>query len=313
MRAITYAGYGPLERLELTEVPMSEPRAGELRVRVTRVALNPKDALFRKGKFRVLSGSSFPKRCGMDFAGVVEASRSPQFSVGQRVFGMLDEWRFRRGSLADYVTCRDHEAAVLPDGVPDEAGAAVALAGSTALQALRDLGRVGQGTRVLIHGASGGVGTLAIQIARLLGAEVDTTSSAANLELCKRLGASVAWDYASGQLAEEKPRFDVVFDVHGSLSRATVRGHLAPRGVGINTVPGAARAVRDLLTRWSAIAERLIVVRARRGDLEQLAAWLASGAIVPVIDSRFSLARVHDAFRCLETKHARGKIIVEVA
>jgi len=313
MRAVFYESYGPIERLQLGDLQPPRPRADELLVRVTRAALNPKDALFRKGRFRIISGSGFPKRCGLDFAGMVAESRSPHFQKDQRVFGMLDEWTFRRGSLGEYVVCRDIEAAALPDGVSDETGAGAALVGLTALQALRDIGKVQAGTRVLIHGASGGVGTFAIQIAKLLGAEVHTTSSERNFELCRRLGASQTWDYASSALADSSPHYQVIFDVFGNLSFAKVRSWISGRGMLIGTVPGLRRVARDLLTRFASAEERLVIVRPRRADLEQLAAWLAQGRLETVIDSRFPLAQFHDAFRVLESKHARGKIILEVS
>lgn len=311
MRAVTYDEYGPIDRLQIREVPDPKPGRGEILVSVRFAALNPKDAVFRRGRFARVSGRKFPKFCGLDYAGSVVASRSPHFSVGQRVFGALNEWRFLRGTLAERVCVRDHEAALLPSGVAEEAAAAIALTGLTALQALRDIGRVQAGARVLIHGASGGVGTAAIQIARALGTDVVTTSSARNLELCTRLGASDARDYADQPFAA-LPRMDVVFDAFGNLSRADIVTILVGGGVYISTIPTLARLVRDRLTRWRFIQERLVVVRPRRIDLELLSGWLQDGTVSPVIDSRYPLSQVHDAFRVLESKRARGKIVIEV-
>jgi NADPH:quinone reductase-like Zn-dependent oxidoreductase len=312
MKAITYSAYGAIDRLETTDVPMPEPGKGELLVRVSSAALNPKDAIFRRGGYRFLSGSRFPKRCGVDFAGTVEASRSPHFRPGQRVFGMLDELRYRRGTLAEFVVCKDREAGALPDGVTDEAGASVALVGATVIQALRDIGQIGPGSRVLVHGASGGVGTVAIQIARIFGAEVDATCSAGNLARCRELGATRAWDYASNALDEADPRFDIVFDVFGNLRFAKVRSRLEPRGVFISTIASPGRIARHVLTRFAKVKECIVAVRARRADFEQLASWMTEGKLHAVIDSRFPLARVHEAFAVLESKHARGKIVVEI-
>lgn len=311
MRAVTYDEYGPIDRLQIREVPDPKPGRSEILVSVRFAALNPKDAVFRRGRFARVSGRKFPKFCGLDYAGSVVASRSPHFSVGQRVFGALNEWRFLRGTLAERVCVRDHEAALLPSGVAEEAAAAIALTGLTALQALRDIGRVQAGARVLIHGASGGVGTAAIQIARALGTDVVTTSSARNLELCTRLGASDARDYADQPFAA-LPRMDVVFDAFGNLSRADIVTILVGGGVYIGTIPTLARLVRDRLTRWRFIQERLVVVRPRRIDLELLSGWLQDGTVSPVIDSRYPLSQVHDAFRVLESKRARGKIVIEV-
>jgi NADPH:quinone reductase-like Zn-dependent oxidoreductase len=305
MRAITYASYGPVDRLEETDVPRPEPGRREILVRVTRAALNPKDAIFRSGRYRFLSGSRFPKRSGVDFAGVVEASRSPHFREGQRVFGMLDELTYRRGTLAEFVACKDHEAARLPDAISEEAGASAALVALTAVQALRDVGRTAPGSRVLVHGGSGGVGTVAIQIARILGAEVDATSSARNLDFCRSLGAARAWDYASTDLYDAHPRFDVVFDVFGNLRFASALPTLEPRGAFISTIATAGRIARDVLTRFSRVQQRIVAVRARRADLELVASWMESGKLRAIIDSRFPLGRVREAF-AVSSRSARA-------
>ena len=311
MRAVTYDAYGAIDRLELREVPEPTPRQHEIVVSVRCAALNPKDAIFRRGRFATISGRRFPKFCGLDFAGSVVASRSPYFSVGQRVFGALNEWRFLRGTLAERVCVRDREAALLPPGVAEDAGAASALTGLTALQALRDIGRVKPGARVLIHGASGGVGTAAIQIARTLGADVVTTSSARNLALCRQLGASQARDYADNPFAS-LPKIDVAFDAFGNVSRRDIATVLASGGVYISTIPTLTRLVRDRMTRWRRIQERLIVVSPCRTDLEMIGSWLQSGTLNSVIDSRHPLSNFRDAFRVLESKRARGKIVIEL-
>jgi hypothetical protein len=170
MRALQYDAYGSVDRLTLRDVPSPRPVAGPL-VRVTVAALNPKDALFRKGKFKVLSGRRFPKYCGVDFAGVVEAPYG-DLRAGDAVFGALSEWRYARGTLAEFVAPRATEVARIPTGVAEADAVAVALVGLTALQALRDVAHVGRGTSVLINGASGGVGTVAVQLARILGTRV---------------------------------------------------------------------------------------------------------------------------------------------
>jgi len=313
MRALVYDAYGPIERLELRDIPSPRPRDGQLVVEVRRAALNPKDALFRKGRFRAISGGRFPKQCGLDFAGVVLESRSRHFTPGQRVFGALNEWRFARGTLAQQVVVDEEEAALLPAAVSDDAGAAVALVGLTALQALRDLATVRSGTRVLIHGASGGVGTHAIQVGRALGATIVTTSSERNLELCARLGSAKTLDYKSDVVSALDGRVDVVFDVFGNFAPEMARKALGGRGVLVSTVPSAGRFLLDRLTRWRAFQRRLIVVRPKRRDLELLARWLQEGTLEAVIDRSVPLLRVHDGFRALESKRARGKILVEVA
>lgn len=312
MKALTYTTYGPLENLAWTNVASPRPARGQLLVSVRCAALNPKDALFRKGRFTLVGGRRFPKRTGLDFNGVVIESRSRAFSAGDRVYGALDEWTFARGTLAEEVCVTDEEAAAIPDGVGDDAIAGLGLTGLTALQALRDIGRVRDGARVFIHGASGGVGTAAIQIARILGAEVTTTSSAANVGLCRELGAERALDYREEYRAAIGS-VDVVLDAFGNLKPASVAPMFRGRGVFISTVPSAVRIARDVLTRPLGVAERLVVVKPRRADLETLATWLTEGRLRVVLDSRFPAVRVHDAFRVLESRRARGKIVVEVA
>lgn len=226
MRAIIYERYGAIDELHLAEVDPPEPPAGGAVVFVKSAALNPKDALFRRGRFKRLSGRHFPKRTGVDFAGVVRvAAASVGVRPAERVFGALYEWRYRRGTLAEQVAVDAEEMAVLPEALDFDTGAALALTGMTALQALRGIARVGQGARVGIHGASGGVGTIAVQIARVLGAEVVTTSSERNFQLCRRLGAHETLDYASSPFGRRQGEFDCLFDVLGNRASSASREH----------------------------------------------------------------------------------------
>jgi NADPH:quinone reductase-like Zn-dependent oxidoreductase len=312
MRAVRYASYGSAEQLaiEVTETP--RPGRHEVQVRVSRAALNPKDVLLRSGKFSALSGRQFPKQTGLDLAGVVIASRHPDYQVGQRVFGFLNEWTGKRGTLAEVVCASAQELAHLPASVSAEQGAAVALVGTTCLQALRDIGQIAAGSELLIHGASGGVGSMAIQIARLLGARVTTLSSAENRGLCERLGAADARAYEPVERMPELSTFDCVFDVYGSLSATALRPRLKRGATLISTVPTVSRLLRNVLTRGTKVRERVVMVRARTRDLEQLAHWLEAGLLEAVVDTRFALDDVHSAFAQLESRHCRGKVIIEL-
>jgi NADPH:quinone reductase-like Zn-dependent oxidoreductase len=310
MRALQYDAYGSVDRLTLRDAPLPRPAAGPL-VRVTVAALNPKDALFRKGKFKMVSGRGFPKYCGVDFAGVVETPYG-DLRAGDAVFGALSELRYGRGTLAEFVAPRAAEVARIPAGVAEIDAAAVALVGLTALQALRDVARAGHGTSLLINGASGGVGTVAVQIARILGARVTTVSSAATAALCRSLGADETLDYTRLDEALGGARFDVVFDVFGNLRFARARAGLRRHGVFVSTVPTPRQLVRELVTRFSLQQERLVVVKPNRADLTQLGAWLAGGQLRAVIDSRFALCDYAVAFQKLESKHTYGKIVIDV-
>ena len=314
MRALRYGSYGGLDRCELADAGEPEREPGRILVRVRRAALNPKDVLVRKGKFRILSGRNFPKLSGLDFAGEVTLDPTGELEPGARVFGALDEYAYRRGTLAELVSVRPRELARLPDGVDFDHGAAIALCGLTALQALRDRARLPDRAAVLVHGASGGLGTAALQIARLLGAAaVESVSSSRNLELCRSLGATEAFDYEQDDFLAGRPGgYDCIFDAYGTLTLRRVADVLSERGVFVSAIPTPARWVKSVIGKIVPLRERLVIVKPDRSDLDRLASWMESGALRPVIDSRFPLERWRDAFGVLESKRARGKIVIEV-
>jgi NADPH:quinone reductase-like Zn-dependent oxidoreductase len=312
MRGIVYERYGPPEVLEVRELARPVPGPGEVLVDVSAAALNPKDSLVRKGRFRLVTGQRFPRRLGYDFAGVVH-SLGPGvtgLAPGAPVFGMLNGWA--GGTVAEQVCVPQRELARKPERLDFEQAAALPLAALTALQALRDEAQLQPGQRVLINGASGGVGVVAIQVARLLGARVTTTSSARNLELCRSLGAHEAWDYAAREAFAPGGGFDVIFDVFGNRSFSRARPALAARGTYVTTVPGAAAVALHLLTRWLPRRARLVVVRSNRADLEQLARAAGEGALVPVIDRVVPLEETAAGQAHVETRRARGKVVVRV-
>lgn len=316
IRALQYSAYGGLDRVELREdapEPGRTPR--RVLVRVQRAALNPKDILVRKGKFRWLSGRRFPKLVGLDFAGEVVLDATGELAAGERVFGALDEWTFARGTLAELVSVRPREIARLPGKVDLESGAAIPVCGLTSLQAFRDCARLSPGAAVLIHGASGGLGTAAIQIAGLLGAStIASTSSSRNLALCASLGATDPFDYAKDDfLSTRLRRYDCIFDAHGSLTLARVASALTSDGVFVSAIPTLGRVLKRGIAKLVPLRERLVIVKPDRDDLVRLGGWLARGELRAVIDSRFPLDRWRDAFAVLESRRARGKIVMEIA
>jgi NADPH:quinone reductase-like Zn-dependent oxidoreductase len=307
-----YHRYGGIEVLSSETVAAPRPRGGELVVRVHAASLNPKDALFRKGRFRFISGRSFPKRTGQDLAGeVVDVGPRADLPVGTKVFGALWEFRFGRGSLATHVVVRPEEIAPMPDGLGWEDAAAMPLAGLTALQTFRDLADVGPGTRVCVNGAAGGVGSFAVQIAKAMGARVTAVASARNLDLCLGLGADEAVAYDTGDPLAAGP-WDVFLDAFGNRSFAAVRRVLGPRGVYVTTVPTGRILVDRVRTAFAAQRARIVVVRARRADLLELAAMWQAGKLRPLLDRVIDWGEVPEGFRHLETKRARGKIVVRV-
>lgn len=314
MKVIEYDRYGGPEVIALREAPAPQPARGEVLVRVCAAALNPKDALVRAGKFRRLAGPEFPKRMGYDLAGEV-AALGPGvvgFVVGQPVYGMIQSWK--AGAFADYATVPAFELAPLPAGLGFAEAAAIPLAAQTALQALRDLAGVGPGSSVVIHGASGGVGTLAVQIAKALGARVTALCGAGSAALVRGLGADEVVDYRETLPSSLPGRYQAFFDVFGNQHFGAVRHLLSVRGCYVSTVPSA-RNIRDhLLTRLSPLRKaRLVVVRSRRRDLETLSAWVAEGRLKPVIAARLPLAETARAHAMIQTKSTHGKIVLDIA
>jgi NADPH:quinone reductase-like Zn-dependent oxidoreductase len=313
MRAIVYDRFGPPEVLEQRVLPAPVAGPGEVLVRVKAAALNPKDSFVRKGRMVLFSGKKFPRLLGYDVSGVVEAvgAQVTRFRPGDAVFGMRNG--FDGGTVAELVAVKEDELAKKPAAVSFEEAAAVPLAALTALQALRDCGGLTPGGQVLIHGASGGVGVFAVQLARRLGAHVTTTSSAKNLDFLRGLGADVTLDYAVDAGLEPTRRWSVFFDVFGNRSFAKARASLAPKGVYVSTVPGPGIVMTDLLTRLSpGRRARLVVVRSNAKDLDFLASALEAGTLRPVVDRVVPMAETAAGQTHIETKRARGKVVVRV-
>ena len=312
MRAVVYTRYGPADVLAIEEYPLPEVGDDDVLVRVHAAGLNPKDCLVRKGKYKVITGRRFPRVLGHDYAGeVTECGRSVRhLSVGDKVFGMIQSWS--GGACAEYVVARASECAPMPSSLGWEEAAAIPLAGQTALQALRDVGGAEAGMRVMIHGASGGVGTFAIQIAKILGAHVTAVASAANHALCRELGADETIDYREQSPFSGDATYDIVFDVFGNRSPSEVLPVLRSPGTMITTVPSMKTALgvaRTLLTRRRV---RFIYVRSKTADLETLASFVDQGKLKPVVQEIFPLSEVRAACLSIETKRTRGKIVLRV-
>jgi len=314
MQCAQYDRYGGPEVVVLRAATLPEPGRGQLLVRIHAAALNPKDLLVQAGRtqlYRWMVGPRFPKRVGYDWSGEVVAAGPgvTGHALGDARFGMIDSWA--AGACASHAIVEVGELACKPAALSWEEAAAVPLAAQTALQALRDIAQVRAGERVLINGASGGVGTFAVQIAKLLGARVTAVASARNAELVTSLGADDFIDYATTELASAGLH-DVFFDVYGNRSFAIAAPMLSPRGIYISTVPKGhvLRALATTLVRRK--RARLARVRSRAADLATLAAWLERGTLRPVIDRVFPLAELAAAEQLLGSRRARGKIVLRM-
>jgi len=323
MQAIVYRCYGPPEVLALEELARPAPAADEILVRVRAAAANPLDWHYMRGRpyfMRLMSGIGGPKveRIGVDFAGTVEAvgAAVTRFKPGDEVFGG------RTGAFAEYVTVREDRAVVIkPPNVSFEQAAAVPVAAVTALQALRDKGRVGPGQKVLVNGAAGGVGTFAVQIAKSMGAEVTGVCSTRNVELVRSLGADHVVDYKQQDFTQGPGRYDVIIDNVGNHPLRALRRVLEPEGIVVMVGGGGGDDWIGPLWRPARAAVLSLFVsqtfagflaRLDPADLANLAGLLESGRVQSVIDRRYPLAEVPAAIAYLEEGRARGKVVITV-
>src|SRR3954447_3570853 len=326
MKAVLYCDYG-LANVKLEDVEKPTPTDNQLLVRIRAASLNPYDWHFIEGTpyiMRVMGvGLRKPKdiRLGVDYSGVVEAigKNVTQFKAGDEVFGG------RGGAFAEYICVRADRGGVAlkPANLSFEEAASINIAGMTALQGLRDKGKVQPGQKVLINGASGGVGTFAVQIAKSLGAEVTGVCSTRNLELVRSLGADHVIDYTKEDFAKTDQRYDVILDNVPNHSLSECRSILNPKGIYVMIGGGGpndnrwvgpfGRIIHALLTK-PFIKQKMGMMMADtdQKDLNFLADLMQSGKVKPVIDRTYKLNQIPEAIRYLEEGHARGKVVIAV-
>ena len=325
MKAVMRRCYGPPDVLTLEPVARPVPNEHQLLVRVRAAAINPLDWHKLRGTpyvMRLGEGVGAPQdpRLGIDFAGVVESAGSQvtKFKPGDEIFGGRD------GALAEYILVREAGSIALkPANVSFEQAAGTYVAGLTALQALRDRAGIKPGDKVLINGASGGVGTYAVQIAKYLGAEVTGVCSTRNVELVRLLGADHVIDYRQQDFTASAERFDVIMDNVANRPLLDVRRVLKPRGKylaigggGPNENPwfGAFRAPLKaaVIARFVDQDMAFFLSHASTDDVVTLARLMAEGKVTTVVDRRYPLADINAAMRYLETGRARGKVVLIV-
>ena len=325
MKAIVYCDYG-LSNLRLEDVEKPTPNDDQVLVKVRAASVNPYDWHFVEGTPKIMRmmgvGLRKPKdtRLGVDFAGTVEAvgKNVTQFKPGDEVFGG------RGGAFAEYVCPRATRAIALkPANVTFEQAASVNIAGITALQAVRDKGKVQPGQKVLINGASGGVGTFAVQIAKSLGADVTGVCSTRNIDLVRSLGADRVIDYTKEDFAKGAERYDVILDNVPNHSLSECRHVLNPNGKYVMIGGGGpndsrwvgpfGRVIAALVVSPFVSQEMgMMMADANQKDLTILGDLMQSGKMKPVIDRTYKLSEVPDAIRYVEQGHARGKVVITV-
>jgi NADPH:quinone reductase-like Zn-dependent oxidoreductase len=323
MKAIVRDTYGPPDVLELRDIDKPKSADEEVLVHVHAAGVG-------RDVWHVMTGLPYPIRLagygfrapknpviGSDMAGVVEAvgNNVSRFQPGDEVFGI------GKGSYAEYVCAREDKLAPKPENLTFEQAAVVAIMGSTALQALRDHGKVRPGQEVLIIGASGGVGTYAVQIAKAFGAHVTGVCSTQKVEMVRSIGADHVIDYTREDFAEGDQRYDLILDIGGNSSLSRLRRVLASRGTlvivggegGGRWLGGTDRQLRAMMLS-PFVGQKLgtFVNKENYEDMLVLKELIESGKITPVIDRTYTLSEVPEAIRYLEEGHARGKIVIAV-
>jgi NADPH:quinone reductase-like Zn-dependent oxidoreductase len=325
MKAIVYTEYGSPDVLQLKEVEKPSPKEDEVLVKIHAASVNPADwHLMRAEPFlaRLENGLQRPKntRLGVDISGRVEAigSNVTQFQPGDEVFG--EKFETGLGGFAEYVSVPERALALKPTNISFEAAAAVPLAALTALQGLRNKGQIQPEQKVLINGASGGVGHFAVQIAKALGTEVTGVCSTPNLDMVRSIGADHVVDYTKNDFTRNGGQYDLIFDAVGNRSVSDLKRALSPNGIcaiaGFTTMVLLFESM-VLGPLMSMIGGRKIgrmdTVHTNKEDLLFLKGLLEAGKVVPVIDRCYPLSETAEAIRYLETGHVRGKVIITVA
>jgi NADPH:quinone reductase-like Zn-dependent oxidoreductase len=324
IKAYFYRDYGSPDVLRLEEIEKPVPTDDQVLVRVRAASVNPLDWHFIEGTPYVMRamGVGFRKpkdtRLGVDFAGTVEAvgKNVTKFKPGDEVFGGRD------GAFAEYVCVRESRAVALkPANVTFEQAASVPIAGITALQGLRDKGKVQPGQKVLINGASGGVGTFAVQIAKSFGADVTGVCSTRNVDLVRSIGADHVIDYTKEDFTKSDQRYDVMYDTVGNRSLLECRRVLTPKGKAVmigGGGPGDQGLIGPLvgpikllmLSPFVSQEMGTFLAELNQKDLTFLADLMESGKVTPVIDKRYKLSELPQAIEYLEQGHARGKVVI---
>jgi len=290
--------YGNLDIIKLVDTAPPTLTTKQVLVKVKAAALNPKDILVRKGKFKQLSGRKFPQGIGYDFAGTIQNENGHSFKKGQKVFGMVNGMKGR--CCAELVAVDANELHQMPENISFEAAAGVPLVGQTALQAIRDIGQLTKGQKICINGASGGVGTLAIQVAKELGGIVTTISSDKNLTFCQSFGADETLSYNQVNILDSTDKFEVFFDVFGNYNYQKVAKILSPKGKYITTVPGVTIIKEQFFNLFRTKKAKMVVVKSKTVDIKWFHDKIKADRIRPIVDKTFPLEEIKAAQKYIE-------------
>ena len=313
MKAAVIDRYGGNEAVLIRDVALPAPGRNDVLVKVQAASINPVDWKIRAGMIKILTGRSFPKILGNECAGEIAGTGAgvTLFQQGDQV--VVYPGIRRLGAFAEYVVAGEQNTFVKPRNITFEQAAGIPIAGITALQALRDLGHIEPGKKVLINGASGGVGHFAVQIAKISGAAVTAVCSGANTDFVRGLGADRTIDYASEAFTKGAERYDIIFDAVSKSTFGECKLVLTPTGVYVNTLPAFSvllnQYVIGYLTGRKAAS---VMVRPNMADMEWMRTEIEGGRIRIVVDRVYPLEQIREAFAYSETGKARGKIIIKI-
>ncbi len=313
MKAVAFDRYGSAEELQYRELEKPIAKSHELLVRVRASSVNPVDWKIRQGHLQLLTGFNFPRIVGSDISGVVvEVGREvTKFQPGDEVYTFLNP--IAGGACAEYAVVPESSAAIKPKNITHAEAAGVPIAGLTALQALRDLGEIKAGYKVLINGASGGVGIFAVQVAKAMNAEVTGVCSAKNRDFVKGLGANLVLDYAEVDFTKQLQKYDIILDAVGTKTFAECENVLQAEGVYISTLPSFDNLAPIFFSSFmSGKKAKLIVANPNPSDLDFLRELIESDRVDPIVDRTYSLQEVAAAHVYSETGRAVGKIAIAI-
>ncbi len=311
MYAAVIHQYGAPDVFDYRRVDIPEVKPNQVLIRVFASSVNPIDWKIRKGMLKMLPGQKFPMTLGFDIAGEIAAvgSQVTRFNVGDSVYAYSDQ--FPGGAYAEYAVVSEHVTAPKPNNQSYPEAASVPLAATTALQALRDSGMLKAGQRVLINGASGGVGIFAVQIAKVLGADVTAVCGTQNIGLVESLGCDRVIDYKQSNFTQEATTYDLILDAVGSKAFSDCKQVLKPSGIYVTTQPTPGNFFQGLISGvLPGQTAKVIVARANTGDLLYLKEQIESGKVRAVVDRTYPLSEVSEAHRYSEEGHAVGKIAI---
>lgn len=312
MKAVIYRDYGTAAELKVTEMPIGKPAKGEILIRNYAAGINPIDARLRSGEMKMMLPGGFPRIPGFDVAGVVETvNGTGEFEAGDRVMAFLHN--LYGGAYAEYSICKSSSVVKIPDTMTFEDAAALPLAGSTAIQSLREHGKLEPDDRVLVIGATGGVGAFAVQTAKAYGCSVDGVAAGMHESFAHEIGVEQFINYEQENYSQQDREWDLIFDAAGKSSFQEAKSVLSSDGRFVTTEPSLNGVLENLLTLPRKQQAKVMMARSRDEDLTELVHLYEAGKLKVHIEKTFPLEHASDAHHMLEQEHFCGKIVLTIS